>query len=66
MVEMKGKIFWKNVLSQIFPTFFTAFYSIQINNANKDAFNSVSSERAFADFMFAHVILHLVVVNFIG
>jgi oligosaccharyltransferase complex subunit epsilon len=41
-------------------------YRIQINKANQSAFNNVSSERAFADFIFAHVILHLVVVNFIG
>lgn len=29
-------------------------------------FKNVSGERAFADFIFAHVVLHLVVVNFIG
>lgn len=29
-------------------------------------FKNVSNERAFADFIFAHVVLHLVVVNFIG
>ncbi|CAD7078983.1 unnamed protein product [Hermetia illucens] len=26
----------------------------------------ISPERGFADFIFAHVILHLVVINFIG
>ena len=39
---------------------------IQVNPANKSEFSDVSNERAFADFLFAHVILHLVVVNFIG
>uniref|UniRef100_A0A3Q4HPL5 Dolichyl-diphosphooligosaccharide--protein glycosyltransferase subunit DAD1 n=1 Tax=Neolamprologus brichardi TaxID=32507 RepID=A0A3Q4HPL5_NEOBR len=29
-------------------------------------FLSISPERAFADFLFAHTILHLVVMNFIG
>ncbi|CAF0721971.1 unnamed protein product [Adineta steineri] len=38
---------------------------IQLNKANQITFN-VSPERAFADFVFAHIILHLVVVNFIG
>ncbi|KPP72490.1 Dolichyl-diphosphooligosaccharide--protein glycosyltransferase subunit DAD1-like [Scleropages formosus] len=39
---------------------------IQINPQNKSEFLSLSPERAFADFLFAHAILHLVVVNFIG
>ncbi|KAL6468102.1 dolichyl-diphosphooligosaccharide--protein glycosyltransferase subunit dad1 [Colossoma macropomum] len=39
---------------------------IQINPQNKGDFLSVSPERAFADFLFAHTVLHLVVVNFIG
>ena len=38
---------------------------VQLNKANQSTFN-VSPERAFADFVFAHVILHLVVINFIG
>lgn len=43
-----------------------ASYRIQLNKANQDVFNNVSGERAFADFIFAHVILHLIVINFIG
>ena len=43
-----------------------ASYRIQINKQNQGLFEGISSERAFADFMFAHVVLHLVVVNFIG
>lgn len=39
---------------------------IQVNPENKGVFGSLSPERAFADFIFAHVVLHLVVVNFIG
>ncbi|XP_038156358.1 dolichyl-diphosphooligosaccharide--protein glycosyltransferase subunit DAD1 [Cyprinodon tularosa] len=39
---------------------------IQINHQNKGDFLSISPERAFADFLFAHTVLHLVVMNFIG
>lgn len=39
---------------------------MQTNPQNKSQFHSISPERAFADFIFAHVVLHLVVVNFIG
>ncbi|ESO87840.1 hypothetical protein LOTGIDRAFT_193969 [Lottia gigantea] len=39
---------------------------LQVNPLNKSDFSGISPERAFADFVFAHVILHLVVVNFIG
>ncbi|KAF7488925.1 Dolichyl-diphosphooligosaccharide--protein glycosyltransferase subunit dad-1 [Sarcoptes scabiei] len=39
---------------------------IQVNEKNKTEFLQIKDERAFADFIFAHIILHLVVVNFIG
>lgn len=39
---------------------------LQSNPQNKLQFDSISPERGFADFIFAHVILHLVVINFIG
>merc|ERR1712035_155308 len=39
---------------------------IQINPQNKGEFLSISPERAFADFLFAHTVLLLVVMNFIG
>jgi len=39
---------------------------IQVNPQNRTEFDKISPERAFADFVFAHVILHLVVINFIG
>jgi len=39
---------------------------VQVNPQNKNEFLGISPERAFGDFIFAHVILHLVVINFIG
>lgn len=39
---------------------------LQANPQNKQQFYGISPERGFADFIFAHVILHLVVMNFIG
>lgn len=39
---------------------------LQANPPNKAVFAGISPERGFADFIFAHVILHLVVMNFIG
>ncbi|XP_050297097.1 dolichyl-diphosphooligosaccharide--protein glycosyltransferase subunit DAD1 [Anthonomus grandis grandis] len=39
---------------------------LQVNPENKNQFYGISPERGFADFIFAHVILHLVVMNFIG
>ncbi|VIO89286.1 DAD family protein [Brugia malayi] len=39
---------------------------IQVNPENKPLFPNIAPERAFADFIFAHVILHLVIANFLG
>ncbi|XP_057291177.1 dolichyl-diphosphooligosaccharide--protein glycosyltransferase subunit DAD1-like [Hydractinia symbiolongicarpus] len=39
---------------------------VQSNPRNRMEFKGISPERAFADFIFANVILHLVVMNFIG
>ncbi|XP_003384802.1 PREDICTED: dolichyl-diphosphooligosaccharide--protein glycosyltransferase subunit DAD1-like [Amphimedon queenslandica] len=39
---------------------------IQTNPQNRAEFNSITPERAFGDFVFAHAVLHLVVINFIG
>ena len=39
---------------------------LQVNPQNKSQFEGISPERAFADFVFAHIILHLVVMNFMG
>lgn len=46
--------------------FFSVCLRIQVNPQNKSQFPHISPERAFADFIFAHVILHLVVANFLG
>ncbi|KAH3711027.1 hypothetical protein DPMN_070526 [Dreissena polymorpha] len=39
---------------------------LQVNPQNKTDFTGISPERAFADFVFANLVLHLVVINFIG
>jgi oligosaccharyltransferase complex subunit epsilon len=39
---------------------------IQTNPENKRFFSNISSERAFGDFVFASIALHLVVMNFLG
>ena len=40
--------------------------TVQVNPANKSQFCGISAERGFADFIFAHIVLHLIVINFIG
>ncbi|XP_050421924.1 dolichyl-diphosphooligosaccharide--protein glycosyltransferase subunit DAD1 [Adelges cooleyi] len=39
---------------------------LQANPQNKSQFSDISPERGFADFIFAHVVLHLTIMNFIG
>ncbi|EFN82391.1 dolichyl-diphosphooligosaccharide--protein glycosyltransferase subunit DAD1 [Harpegnathos saltator] len=39
---------------------------LQVNPQNKNQFHGISPERGFADFIFAHIILHIVIMNFIG
>eukprot|EP00745_Piridium_sociabile_P026016 TRINITY_DN4122_c0_g1_i1.p1 TRINITY_DN4122_c0_g1~~TRINITY_DN4122_c0_g1_i1.p1 ORF type:complete len:114 (+),score=10.48 TRINITY_DN4122_c0_g1_i1:157-498(+) len=39
---------------------------LQSNTQNKMEFSGISPERSFADFIFAHVVLHIVVINFMG
>ncbi|KPJ10384.1 Dolichyl-diphosphooligosaccharide--protein glycosyltransferase subunit DAD1 [Papilio machaon] len=39
---------------------------LQVNPENKNEFQGLSAERGFADFIFAHLVLHIVVINFIG
>uniref|UniRef100_A0AC35TUN9 Dolichyl-diphosphooligosaccharide--protein glycosyltransferase subunit DAD1 n=1 Tax=Rhabditophanes sp. KR3021 TaxID=114890 RepID=A0AC35TUN9_9BILA len=38
----------------------------QVNPKNEGDFKNISPERAFADFCFAHVVLHLTVMNLLG
>ncbi|RLV88860.1 hypothetical protein DV515_00015235 [Chloebia gouldiae] len=47
-----------------FNSFLSGFISA-INPQNKGEFQGISPERAFADFLFANTILHLVVINFV-
>ncbi|KAL1917032.1 uncharacterized protein VTP21DRAFT_5230 [Calcarisporiella thermophila] len=44
----------------------TANLRIQTNPRNAQDFKRISPERAFADFVFASVMLHFFVVNYIG
>lgn len=39
---------------------------IQTNSENRSLFKGITPERAFGDFIFGHVVLHLVVINFLG
>ncbi|OAF67446.1 hypothetical protein A3Q56_04825 [Intoshia linei] len=39
---------------------------IQLNSENASIFKGISEQRAIADFLFAHVILHLTVINMVG
>ncbi|XP_058790178.1 dolichyl-diphosphooligosaccharide--protein glycosyltransferase subunit DAD1 [Phymastichus coffea] len=39
---------------------------LQVNPINSVYFDEIGPERGFAEFLFAHVILHLVIMNFIG
>ena len=54
-------VFAKNVI-----LFCLVCLRVQTNPRNRAEFKGISPERAFADFIFANVILHLVVMNFIG
>jgi hypothetical protein len=45
---------------------FSVCLRLQVNPQNKSEFSGISPERAFADFVFANLVLHLVVMNFIG
>jgi len=47
-------------------TLFSVCLRLQVNPENKSQFFGISPERGFADFIFAHIILHLTVINFIG
>ena len=54
------------VIISLTVVFVSVCLRIQSNVANKLQFKGISPERAFADFIFASLILHLVVMNFIG
>lgn len=65
-LELSHLLFHQPNFHLIFSFLFKVSYRLQVNRENQDIFKNVSAERAFADFIFAHVILHLVVVNFLG
>ncbi|CAH7668404.1 defender against cell death 1 [Phakopsora pachyrhizi] len=44
----------------------TASLRSQVNPQNSDIFESVSPERAFADFVFGSLVLHFFAFNFLG
>ena len=55
-----------NLLQYYQARTFAVCLRIQINPENQQQFAPISVERAFGDFIFAHIILHLVVANFLG
>eukprot|EP00053_Salpingoeca_punica_P021411 m.212969 g.212969 ORF g.212969 m.212969 type:complete len:114 (+) comp22283_c0_seq1:118-459(+) len=58
--------FLSGFISTIASFVLAACLRLQCNPENKAHFEGISQERAFADFLFCHLILHLVVLNFIG
>ncbi|KAJ8303620.1 hypothetical protein KUTeg_020016 [Tegillarca granosa] len=58
--------FLSGFISTVGSFILAACLRLQANPQNKNDFTGISPERAFADFIFASVILHLVVINFIG
>lgn len=46
--------------------FISVCLRLQANPQNKAQFSDISPERGFADFIFAHIVLHLTIINFIG
>ncbi|CAN6305386.1 unnamed protein product, partial [Urochloa humidicola] len=51
------------VLAAVF--YFTVCLRIQVNKDNKE-FKDLAPERAFADFVLCNLVLHLVIMNFLG
>jgi len=56
---------WCSLIRSCNSTLLVCF-RIQTNPENRKHFKGISPERAFGDFIFASVVLHLVVMNFIG
>lgn len=50
----------------LFSFVFSVCLRLQANPQNKAQFSDISPERGFADFIFAHIVLHLTIINFIG
>ncbi|CAJ0961259.1 unnamed protein product, partial [Mesorhabditis belari] len=58
--------FLSGFISTVASFVLAACLRMQVNDENKSEFAHISPERAFGDFIFAHVLLHLVVTNFLG
>uniref|UniRef100_A0A672T9K1 Dolichyl-diphosphooligosaccharide--protein glycosyltransferase subunit DAD1 n=1 Tax=Sinocyclocheilus grahami TaxID=75366 RepID=A0A672T9K1_SINGR len=66
-IMMTGALhFFSGFISCVGSFILAVCLRVQINPQNKVESLSISPERAFADFQFAHTVLHLVVINFIG
>ncbi|CAI0473014.1 unnamed protein product [Linum tenue] len=57
--------FLSGVLSCIGTAVLAVCLRIQVNKDNKE-FKDVAPERAFADFILCNLVLHLVIMNFMG
>ncbi|XP_017769230.1 PREDICTED: dolichyl-diphosphooligosaccharide--protein glycosyltransferase subunit DAD1 [Nicrophorus vespilloides] len=58
--------FLSGFLSTVSSFILAVCLRIQCNPENRKQFKDLSAERGFADFMFAHALLHLVIMNFLG
>ncbi|PNY16977.1 defender against cell death [Trifolium pratense] len=57
--------FLSGVLSCVGTAVLAVCLRIQVNKENKE-FKDLAPERAFADFVLCNVVLHLVIINFLG
>nr|AFK43638.1 unknown [Medicago truncatula] len=57
--------FLSGVLSCVGTAVLAVCLRIQVNKENKE-FKDIAPERAFADFVLCNVVLHLVIMNFLG
>ncbi|KAL2900863.1 Dolichyl-diphosphooligosaccharide--protein glycosyltransferase subunit DAD1 [Bienertia sinuspersici] len=59
------QLFSIGVLSCVGTAVLAVCLRIQVNKENKE-FKDLSPERAFADFVLCNLVLHLVIMNFLG
>ncbi|KAJ7532500.1 hypothetical protein O6H91_13G006500 [Diphasiastrum complanatum] len=57
--------FLSGLLSSIGTAVLAVCLRMQVNKENKE-FKDLSPERAFADFVLCNLVLHLVIMNFLG
>ncbi|EOA28159.1 hypothetical protein CARUB_v10024348mg [Capsella rubella] len=57
--------FLSGVLSCIGTAVLAVCLRIQVNKENKE-FKDLAPERAFADFVLCNIVLHLIIINFLG